>query len=159
MAVDANGVELSAGRTVRFLGAHKDDDTVYKVRAVVNTGIGEMIELEGMVGTFAADIFEVVDLSGDEAEPPRIGLDDLPRWKCHKVVRASKITQLERRQLDDEPPVFLVHVEDLDTPIEVPQEYLTKRPTPAVGGYFVLYRDGYMSWSPASEFDDGYDRL
>jgi hypothetical protein len=30
---------------------------------------------------------------------------------------------------------------------------------PQVGGYYVMYKDGYQSWSPASEFEDGYTRI
>ena len=29
----------------------------------------------------------------------------------------------------------------------------------ANGYYYVVYRDGYKSWSPASEFEDGYTRI
>jgi hypothetical protein len=30
---------------------------------------------------------------------------------------------------------------------------------PQVGGYYVLYKDGYASFSPASAFEEGYDLI
>ena len=36
-------------------------------------------------------------------------------------------------------------------------EYMTKH-APQVGGYYVLYEDGYASFSPAQPFEAGYVR-
>ena len=30
---------------------------------------------------------------------------------------------------------------------------------PFVGGYYVVYKDGYKSFSPADAFEDGYSKL
>jgi len=30
---------------------------------------------------------------------------------------------------------------------------------PEVGGYYVVYKDGYKSYSPAKAFEEGYTRL
>jgi len=43
-------------------------------------------------------------------------------------------------------------------PIPVSGEYLKKH-QPKVGGYYVVYPDGYKSWSPAEAFESGYARI
>lgn len=40
----------------------------------------------------------------------------------------------------------------------VSAEYLAKH-KPVVGGYFVVYVDGYESFSPATAFEEGYTRI
>ena len=37
-------------------------------------------------------------------------------------------------------------------------EYVAKH-KPEVGGYYVVYEDGYKSFSPAGAFESGYTRL
>ena len=37
----------------------------------------------------------------------------------------------------------------------VSKEYMEKH-KPQIGGYFVVYKDGYQSFSPAEAFEDGY---
>ncbi|PYX85030.1 MAG: hypothetical protein DMG70_05000 [Acidobacteria bacterium] len=46
---------------------------------------------------------------------------------------------------------FLARVSDNSRPVRFPQEYL--------GGYLVQYEDGYLSWSPAKAFEEGYTRI
>jgi len=36
-------------------------------------------------------------------------------------------------------------------------EWLNKH-SPEVGGYFVKYKDGYLSYSPAKAFEEGYSK-
>jgi hypothetical protein len=85
--------------------------------------------------------------------------DTLPRWRCHKVVRAAKI---ERIVADDGYGRAFV----LDTNITVPfTDELWKRlgtsqtSESLIGGYLVRYEDGYESWSPAEAFENGYTLL
>ena len=40
-------------------------------------------------------------------------------------------------------------------PFRVDWEYMHKH-KPEVGGYYVVYEDGYKSFSPAKAFEDGY---
>jgi hypothetical protein len=40
----------------------------------------------------------------------------------------------------------------------VSRAYVSKH-NPQVGGYFVVYADGYKSWSPAQAFEEGYTRV
>jgi len=87
---------------------------------------------------------------------------EMPRYQCHKKVWALKIAALEpappAKQNEEALPVgsFLM------TPIEpgygkivLSADYMLKH-KPQVGGYYVVYEDGYLSWSPARVFEDGY---
>lgn len=40
----------------------------------------------------------------------------------------------------------------------VSRRYMIKH-NPQVGGYYVVYADGYKSWSPAQAFEEGYTRV
>ncbi len=42
--------------------------------------------------------------------------------------------------------------------VEVSRAYVEKH-EPRVGGYYVLYGDGYESWSPAAAFESGYTEV
>ncbi len=84
------------------------------------------------------------------------GGDPLPRFKCHKEVHAAKIAGIEPKGMT-EGAVLRFEPKNLAS-IEVSAEYL-RRHKPKVGGYYVVYHDGYESWSPAEAFEDGYTRL
>lgn len=47
--------------------------------------------------------------------------------------------------------------EDGYAPFSVDATYIQKH-QPKVGGYYVVYKDGYTSFSPAQAFDEGYSR-
>lgn len=87
------------------------------------------------------------------------GQPDLPYWRCHKVVRAAKIEKIEPC------PYLGVGWHDLflDTPggtlVRTVQPTYIDRHKPKVGGYYVLYEDGYESFSPAEPFQNGYTRI
>lgn len=90
----------------------------------------------------------------------------LPSWKCHKVVRAGKIDLLEHDPIKFQTRLGLAW----DTPtteydnapgrlfVAVPADWAAKH-KPQVGGYFVVYEDGYTSFSPAEAFESGYSRV
>lgn len=83
----------------------------------------------------------------------------LPEYECHKRVRAAKIVQ----------DIELVDKADHDLVLELPNAitrlhwevgypwYLKHKPE--VGGYIVIYADGYVSYSPAKAFEEGYSKL
>lgn len=86
----------------------------------------------------------------------------LPTYKCHKTVRAGKISKIdydyeaatkENRESDGS-AILHFHDENID-PIKVNREYVKKR-NPIVGGYYVLYEDGFESFSPFVAFESGY---
>lgn len=74
----------------------------------------------------------------------------LPLYDCHKQVRAAKIRAI---CFGADGP-FLTR-EDGGYDITIDNDYLVKH-NPKPGGYFVLYEDGYQSFSPAGAFEAGY---
>lgn len=80
----------------------------------------------------------------------------LPRWQCHKIVEGDRIVEviMEGEQwrwrlacgitVDVSPALYA----------RVPPEVYS-----ANSGYYVVYDDGYESWSPAGAFEAGYSRL
>ena len=86
-------------------------------------------------------------------------MSQLADWKCHKVVKAGRITQLPT--IDIPTGEWLVGVEDVNgatTQVKMPPDAFA-RGRPTMGDYIVVYDDDYKSWSPAKTFEDGYDRL
>jgi hypothetical protein len=83
----------------------------------------------------------------------------LPRWKCHKEVWGFKITSIESGTNATQDGSFLLHhQEGYFLPVRVDAEYVEKH-KPSVGGYYVQYKDGYKSFSPAETFEEGYARI
>lgn len=78
---------------------------------------------------------------------------EMPRWKCHKEVWALKISGVS--PVDSEGYAELFFEDKRYAPIKVDYAY-RQRNNPAVGGYYVVYKDGYKSFSPADAFEDGY---
>lgn len=77
---------------------------------------------------------------------------ELPRYQCHKIVRAAKILIVVR----SEGKISL----DLDGigAVEVSADFDAKH-HPTHGGYLVVYEDGYQSFSPGKVFEEGYTRI
>lgn len=78
----------------------------------------------------------------------------IPLYRSHKLVRGFKVGEVKL----DEEKIFLVPEDPLLSSVEVTSDYLNKH-DPQPGGYFVLYEDGYMSWSPAATFEKGNARV
>lgn len=82
-------------------------------------------------------------------------LAQLPKYRCHKEVWALKIKAIHAGH-DDTP---MLEFEDSGyAPRPVTFAWLYKH-TPQAGGYWVQYKDGYESYSPAKEFEEGYTRV
>ena len=88
-------------------------------------------------------------------------MQEMPRYKCHKVVHAFKIEAIDR--LDDEEwdgvserysPGW-VRIRGEGNIVYQGPDYVEKH-NPHVGGYYVRYEDGYESFSPADAFESGY---
>lgn len=76
----------------------------------------------------------------------------MPKYKCHKEVWALKIIEVNQPDECD----AKLHFEDgRFAPILVDAEFVRKH-APMTGGYYVVYEDGYKSWSPAEAFEAGY---
>lgn len=75
---------------------------------------------------------------------------ELPKYRCHKEVHALKIKSVELT-----PNGAIITPEDEGfAPFGIDKEYLKR--LGRVDGYYVVYRDGYKSWSPAEVFEAGY---
>jgi len=81
----------------------------------------------------------------------------MPRYRSHKCVSAAKITSV------------LTHIDGIvDLQMITPNKNVIKtrvskewgeKHEPDLGGYLVLYDDGYVSYSPAAAFESGYTLL
>jgi len=80
---------------------------------------------------------------------------EMPRYKCHKEVWALKIAEMAIGENEES---SLLEVEEGYGPIEVSADYMAKH-QPRIGGYYVVYKDGYKSFSPAEAFEEGYTRI
>lgn len=90
---------------------------------------------------------------------------EMPKYRSHKEVHALKIKAIsfdvdlakaEGRETDGS--AMITPEEDGYAPFKVDCDYLRKH-QPKVGGYYVVYKDGYKSWSPAQAFEEGYTRI
>jgi hypothetical protein len=75
----------------------------------------------------------------------------MPKYRCHKEVWALKIVRVEYfpyggGRLHFDPPF---------APIDIRRRWINSH-SAVEGGYFVVYKDGYSSFSPAEAFEDGY---
>jgi hypothetical protein len=117
-----------------------------------------------------------------------INIAEMPLYNCHKQVRALKIATIQpskmpeflgavckgsfalgsacgscarcewyRAKGSDRLGAVIVPADEVFAPFSVDSDYLAKH-KPEPGGYFVVYKDGYQSFSPAEAFEDGYTR-
>lgn len=90
---------------------------------------------------------------------------EMPKYQSHKQVWALKIKNIvfdiDLARKDDretDGSAIITPEEDGYAPFSVNHAYVSKH-KPQVGGYFVVYDDGYQSWSPAKAFEEGYTRI
>ena len=93
---------------------------------------------------------------------------EMSRYKCHKEVWALKIKDVVCHAHPD-PAVSIDEFAKTDqfqggnfifeneryAPRPFSADFYRKH-RPESGGYFVVYKDGYESFSPAEAFEDGY---
>ena len=87
----------------------------------------------------------------------------MPRYRCHKEVWSLKIASIARHEDErTEGPKFegatITPADPRYAPFFVDGKYVAKH-NPQAGGYFVVYDDGYKSWSPSQAFEQGYTRI
>ena len=85
---------------------------------------------------------------------------EMPKYRAHKTVWALKIHGLKQRQLPHnanipEGSLFMVPEDPRFAGEWLSPEYVARH-EPQAGGYYVVYEDGYKSFSPAKAFEDGY---
>lgn len=81
-----------------------------------------------------------------------MNVNSLPLYRSHKLVRAAMITQVTPIMATERGARLSLQGTGS---VEVSEEYLVKH-KPYDGGYFVVYADGYQSFSPAAPFEAGY---
>lgn len=85
---------------------------------------------------------------------------EMPKYVCHKEVWALKIksVKLDNDFYPDHETnggATLAFSEEGYAPLQVDHKFMSKH-QPHVGGYYVVYADGYKSFSPATAFESGY---
>lgn len=82
-----------------------------------------------------------------------------PQYQYHKIVNAFKILRVcsgITPKNEGSHPIWNIWPVDHDLdPVEVDAVWMDRNKVDA-GGYIVFYADGYMSYSPAKAFEDGY---
>lgn len=83
---------------------------------------------------------------------------EMPRYQCHKKVWALKIAAIE---FPSEGGVAIIAPSDAGfAAFPSGPDYRSKfKGDEHDLGYFVVYKDGYQSWSPTVAFEDGYTRI
>lgn len=80
----------------------------------------------------------------------------LPRYKSHKEVGALKIAGIETRSDGS----CVIAFENKNYAPVVIGDYQSKfKGNEDDLGYYVLYEDGYNSWSPTEAFEGGYTKI
>lgn len=86
-------------------------------------------------------------------------MSELAQWRSHKIVRAGKLMaqQVEHDESEGSSTLTVEDVNGAPCKVLVPANFFA-RGAPSPGDYIVIYDDGYVSWSPAKVFDEGYTR-
>lgn len=85
-------------------------------------------------------------------------MGELAQWKCHKIVKAGKITAVRAGSGFHGKTITVEDVSGAPCEVEMPDTAFS-RGDPVIGDYVVIYEDGYKSWSPAKAFEEGYARI
>ena len=78
----------------------------------------------------------------------------LPKYQSRKIVKGAKIISIDDLVGD----CGLVLNLEGDQKVAISRDWYTKHAA-ASGDYYVIYDDGYTSWSPAEAFESGYVKL
>ncbi len=91
---------------------------------------------------------------------------EMPRYQCYKQVHALKIAAVVPKPNPDPTGrsgassygATITPADEGYAPFDVTPEYHGKH-RPVAGGYYVVYDDGYASYSPAAAFEAGYSLI
>lgn len=72
---------------------------------------------------------------------------EMPKYTSHKQVWALKIKEIIG--------TTIFPIDEGYASFDVTEDYILRH-EPKVGGYYVVYKDGYKSYSPSLAFEDGY---
>ncbi len=105
------------------------------------------------------------DQVGEESREVSEVQCEMPKYKCHKEVHALEIAEItfdadEARKEGRETTgkAVIMPTGEGFASFEVSAEYVSKH-KPQAGGYYVVYEDGYESWSPKEVFEKGYSKV
>jgi hypothetical protein len=84
--------------------------------------------------------------------------NNLPLYQCYKRVSAAQIARIQIKKTEKTPIVTLHFVDPELGNINIRNELYTKH-GPQEGWYYVVYPDGYESFSPPEAFEKGYMRI
>ena len=88
---------------------------------------------------------------------------EIPKYQSYIKVGALKIKDIkllsaskpDKNGAEDIPVVTIYPENDTYRAFDVPYEYYSKH-NPKAGGYYIVYPDGYISFSPENVFEDRY---
>ena len=83
---------------------------------------------------------------------------EMPKYECHKKVWALKIAEITEPTDATGTSRTIMPADEGYGPFVVDGAYMAKH-KPEAGGYYVVYEDGYKSFSPAGAFESGYTPL
>ena len=86
---------------------------------------------------------------------------EMPKYQSHKQVWALKIKSIsptESCENCESDGTYTIVPEEGYAPLKVDGAYYRKH-NPVAGGYYVVYKGGYKSFSPADAFEEGYNLI
>jgi len=82
---------------------------------------------------------------------------EMPKYRSHKVVHALEIAALE---IHEDRSATIAPKENGYAPFRTKPGWADRcEATEDDPGVYVVYRDGFASWSPTKEFRDGYSLI
>jgi len=79
---------------------------------------------------------------------------EMPRYKCHKEVHALRIAAIETRE---DGSAKIMPADPGYAAFEAPDGWARHFQGDENDlGFYVVYADGYVSWSPTKAFEEGY---
>lgn len=82
---------------------------------------------------------------------------EMPKYKCHKEVWALKIAAIE---IHEDKSATIAPEDKPFAPFTTEAGWATAfKGSEEDKGYYVVYKDGYKSWSPTKVFEEGYTRI
>lgn len=129
--------------------------------------MGQAFDREGNVlgeafGETKREVFDKLIAAHKDAHEIRIktlegAQAEMPRYRSHKEVWALKIREVIHNSVLDGSSL-IVPADEGYAEFRVDAAYVNKH-NPQAGGYYVVYEDGYQSFSPAEPFESGYTRI
>lgn len=120
-------------------------------------------QIDELFGATKREVFEKLNERNPDAAEIRVrtlrqqidsqagGQVEMPRYRSHKDVWALKIKDV----ISNDGGTMLVPEDSGYSAFAVSGDYIRKH-QPTIGGYYVRYKDGYESFSPAQAFEEGY---